>query len=480
MMNANGSRPADEDETVPLLAPDDSEPSRPPNNSSMRPVWFQGLLCVYHAARRTARQLININVLWVFAPLGLTSGALHWNSISTSIFNFLAIIPLSAAVSNASDKLSDAFGDLLGALINATFGNAVELIVGILAVVHGDTALAQSIMLGSILSDILFVLGSCFFSAAWRAPILELNKTVSGSLSSLMIITAVALVLPTALYSTFESSKPDDIDKQILGFSRGTAVVLLVLYIAYLYFELVSHKELFEGGPDESAAHNDGDDSGVPTTPITRRGTWLDTRRDRERGGSDSGVSTPVTRRGTGLDTRQDREQDTQQDTEQDAQQDTPSINSLLTTSAALICSAAGIMFCSHFLLDSINATSEATHISRTFIATILIPIASNAPECATVVGTAQSGRIDFAVGVIVGSILQIALFVIPALVILGWVVHQPMTLNFETFQTIILFLAILLVNHLLQNGRYTYMHGLLLVALYAIIAIAFFLRDDI
>jgi Ca2+:H+ antiporter len=293
---------------------------------------------------------------------------------------------------------------------------------------------------------------------------------VSGALSSLMIITAVALVLPTALYSTFETSKPDDIDKQVLGFSRGTAVVLLVLYIAYLYFEFVSHKEVFEGKPDEIAAQNGGRDSSVPTTPVTRRGTWLDTRRNREQGGSDSGVSTPITRRGTWLDGRQDRDQDTrpgtEQDTQHDTEQDAPSINSLLTTFATLICSAVGIMFCSHFLLDSINASSEATHITKTFIATILIPIASNAPECATVVGTSQSGRIDFAVGVIVGSILQIALFVIPTLVILGWAVHQPMTLNFETFQTVILFLAILLVNHLLQNGKYTYMHGLLLVAL--------------
>ena len=130
MMNANGrGRLAGEDEAVPLLTPDDSEPSRTPSNSTRRPVWLQCLLCVYYAARRTAPQLISINVLWIFVPLGLTSGALHWNSILTSIFNFLAIIPLSAAVSDASDKLSDAFGDLLGALINATFGNAVELIV---------------------------------------------------------------------------------------------------------------------------------------------------------------------------------------------------------------------------------------------------------------------------------------------------------------------------------------------------------------
>ena len=155
-----------------------------------------------------------------------------------------------------------------------------------------------------------------------------------------------------------------------------------------------------------------------------------------------------------------------EQDTQQGMEQDASSQSSLLIPSAALISSAAGIVICSHLLLDSINATSEATHVTRTFIATILVPFASNAPEAATVVGTSKNGRINFAVGVIVGSILQIALFVTPALVILGWFVHQPMTLNFDTFQTIVLFLAILLVNHLLQNGRYTYMHGLLLVAL--------------
>ena len=243
-----------------------------------------------------------------------------------------------------------------------------------------------------------------------------------------MIITAVALILPTALYSTFESSKPLDLEDQILAFSRGTAVVLLLLYIGYLYFELGSHKHLFDPLPDGSTAHDCEGDGNVATQQETRHGT--------------------------------------QQDTQQDTQQETTTPGSLLTTGTVLICSAAGIMFCSHFLLDSINETSKVTHVSRTFIATILIPLASNAPECATVLGAFRSGRIDFALGVIVGSILQIALFVIPVLVVLGWIIHKPMTLYFETFQTVILFFAILLVNHVLQDGKYTYMHGLTLVGL--------------
>jgi Ca2+:H+ antiporter len=128
MANADGpNQPADE--AVPLLPTDDSERSSYPSDNIRRPVWVERPLWVYHAARATALQLSNINVLWVFVPLGLAVGAFSRSSVLTSIFNFLAIIPLSAVVSDLSDKLSDEFGDLLGALINATFGNAVELIV---------------------------------------------------------------------------------------------------------------------------------------------------------------------------------------------------------------------------------------------------------------------------------------------------------------------------------------------------------------
>jgi len=117
------------DEAQPLLGTGDNERSSHPGDNIKRPAWLKRPLCIYHAARAAALQLGNIYVFLVFVPLGLAAGAFNWSSILTSIFNFFAIIPLSAAVSDSSDKLSDEFGDLLGALINATFGNAVELIV---------------------------------------------------------------------------------------------------------------------------------------------------------------------------------------------------------------------------------------------------------------------------------------------------------------------------------------------------------------
>ena len=258
-----------------------------------------------------------------------------------------------------------------------------------------------------------------------------------------MIITAVALVLPTALYSTFETlSDSIDINAQVLGFSRGTAVVLLVLYTAYLYFEFVTHKEIFEGPSDSDGEQNSNTNdhntsNSAPPTPATRRGTWLQDPTATATNTEDS-------------------------DANADPNATPDSLLTLLPTVAILLSAGAGIMFCAHFLLASIPATSVALSITRTFIATILIPVVSNACECASVMHTPT----DFAVGVIVGSILQIALFVIPALVILGAVLGKAMTLNFETFQTVVLFLSIVLVNQVLMNGRYTYMHGLLLVAL--------------
>jgi Ca2+:H+ antiporter len=282
-----------------------------------------------------------------------------------------------------------------------------------------------------------------------QKPVRDLNAAVTGALSSLMIITAVALILPTALYSTLESGP--DVETQILDFSRGTAIVLLVLYLVYLYFELGSHKYLFEEQPqpDRSTAHVNGGNDHVAMEQDTQPGAEQSARENMNQA--------------TELGSQQGTEQDTRQDTQQATQQ--VPYSSLLITFTELLFCALGIMLCSNFFLGSIDDTSKATGISKTFIATILIPIASNAPECATVISSGAN-RVDFAVGVIVSSILQIALFVIPVLVMLGWVVQQPMTLNFETFQTIILFLAIVLVNHLLQNGKYTYMHGLMLIGL--------------
>lgn len=223
-----------------------------------------------------------------------------------------------------------------------------------------------------------------------------------------MIITAAALILPTALYSTFTSSEEFKFADKILSFSRGSAVVLLVLYIIYIYFQL-SHPQFFTSALEEPS-------------PATE-----------DRSNSNGQQAVPL---------------------------------GLFAATAVLLIATLGIILCTHLLLNSVDGTAEATHITKTFIAAILIPIASNAPEAATIMAVSRGSKVNYGIGVIVGSILQIALFVIPVLVILGWIIHEPLTLYFETFQTTMLFLSVLVVNRLLQDGIYTYVQGAMLVAL--------------
>lgn len=145
---------------------------------------------------------------------------------------------------------------------------------------------------------------------------------------------------------------------------------------------------------------------------------------------------------------------------------DRPELGEALLATAVLIGSGATIVVCTHFFFDNLNETAQFFHVTKTFVALIVIPFASNAPEGSTVIAASRREQIDYAIGVIVGSILQIALFVLPVLIIVGWVVGRQMTLYFEVSQTCILFLSLLMVNHLLRDGKYTYLHGMMLLSM--------------
>jgi Ca2+:H+ antiporter len=218
-----------------------------------------------------------------------------------------------------------------------------------------------------------------------------------------MMITAVALLLPTALYSTFPVS---EIDSRVLSFSRGTSLVLLILYAGYLYFYLGTHKHLFISCEDKF----DEDENVESSTP--------------------------------------------------------PTTVSLASSGIRLVTAVAATIFCTELLLESVGDMAETLGTSHSFIALVFIPLASNSTEGVTVISSSRSGNTDSAIRVIVDSLLQIGLFAIPFLVIVGWCIAEPMTLFFDSFQTVAMFLAILVVNHLLRDGQYAYIHGAMLIAL--------------
>lgn len=372
------------------------------------------------------------NILLPLVPVGIIAGISGWDPVAIFVLNFLAIIPLAAVLAFATEELAAKLGSTIGGLMNATFGNAVELIVSIIALREGQIRVVQSSMLGSILSNLLLVLGCCFIAGGIGDSEREFNTTVASTMSSLMIVSTASLIIPAALAASMGSSGlPGKNEDNILLLSRGTAIILLFLYVMYLYFQLRSHAYLF----DESEAKPGNDEeSAVTNEPAEEE--------------NDDEV----------------QEGDT-----------LPPISAGI----CLVIVTLLVAVCADYLVGSIDAIVERTNISKTFIGLILLPIVGNAAEHVTAVVVSYKGKMNLALGVAVGSSMQIALFVTPFLVIMGWIMHKDMTLKFQGFETVVFFLSVLVVNYLIGDGKSNYLEGLMCLGTYTIIALAFFVYPD-
>ncbi|KAL1957437.1 hypothetical protein VTO42DRAFT_6005 [Malbranchea cinnamomea] len=370
----------------------------------------------------TYATLVNsyVNILLVFVPLGIVSGAVGWNPTATFILNFMAIVPLASLLSFATEELAATLGETLGGLLNATFGNAVELIVSIVALQQNQIRIVQASMLGSILSNILLVLGCCFLFGGIRHHEQTFNSTVASTMSSLMAVASASLIIPATLFAAMSNSK-SDAQGNILILSHGTSIILLIVYIMYLFFQLKSHSDLFE----------------------SESGTNLEAQNQSEESEHDERILQPW------------------------------------AAAVVLLIVTVAVSVCAEFLVSSIDSIVESTSMSKTFIGIILIPIVGNAAEHVTAIVVACKNKMDLAIGVAIGSSLQIALFVTPFLVILGWVMDREMTLHFQTFETVTFFLSGLVVTLLIQDGKSNYLEGGLCLGMYIIIALAFYIYPD-
>ncbi|KAI5859060.1 Sodium/calcium exchanger protein-domain-containing protein [Tricharina praecox] len=357
-----------------------------------------------------------VNVFLVFVPLGILAGELGWPSTAIFVLNFLAIIPLAALLSFATEELSLEVGETLGGLMNATFGNAVELIVSVVALTKGEIRIVQASMLGSILSNILLVLGMCFFFGGLKYHEQTFNSTVASTMSSLMAVATSSLIIPAALYATMAKTEKPDFD-QILLLSRGTSIVILILYVMYLVFQLKTHTDLFVGT-------NDLDENGEPVTPE-------------------------------------------------------PALLTPWEAGIVLVLVTVLVAICAEYLVGSIEGIVKTSGISKTFIGLILIPIVGNAAEHVTAIVVAMKDKMDLAIGVAIGSSMQIALLVTPFLVILGWIIGQPMSLYFQTFETVVFFVSTYLTYYVVQDGKSNYLEGAMLLGIYTIIALSFYVYPD-
>ena len=189
-----------------------------------------------------------INYLFVFIPFAYWSHHVGWSDGSIFILNFLAMVPLASMLGVFTEELAAHTNDVIGGLINATFGNAVELVVAIQALLAGDYRVVQASLIGSVFSNLLLVLGMCFFCGGIKYQ--EQEFIAQGAVASISLLgfSGVALLLPIFFGGEDDTSQDDT-----AAVSRLAALLLIIMYGLLLYFQLKTHVSLFQGDDDSLA-----------------------------------------------------------------------------------------------------------------------------------------------------------------------------------------------------------------------------------
>jgi Ca2+:H+ antiporter len=349
------------------------------------------------APAAVAFELLGVGTIWVFA------------------MSALAVIPLAGMMGRATENLAATLGPGVGGLLNATFGNAAELIIGLLIVSRGPSMypLVKASITGSIIGNVLLVLGMAMLLGGVRYTRQEFNRTAVSIGSTLLALASIGLVMPTTYYYLFRvgtALRSPQMEK-VESLSEEIALILAAVYVLYLVFSLLTHRHLYDGAPasPERAA-------GLPE--------W-----------------------------------------------------SRSASLIVLVGATAGVAIMGELLVETVQQAGQALGLNQVFLGVIVVATVGNAAEHSTAVMMALRNRMELAVQIAIGSSLQIALFVAPVLVFASLAMGnaQPLDLHFTLLELIAVILAVGIVALVSQDGETNWMEGVLLLAVYAILSLGFF-----
>jgi len=357
-----------------------------------------------------------LNWLLIFLPMAAFLEFTHASSVAIFVTSCLAIIPLAGLMGKATEHLADKMGAGVGGLLNATFGNAAELIIAALALHKGLHGVVKASITGSIIGNILLVLGLSVLIGGVKFTQQRFNRTAAALGSTLLALSVVALLIPAVFHWVVEARLRSGTITQTQetalerGLSLEIAIVLFLVYVLSLVFSLKTHKDLFLGDEGEHQAHEE-----------FKKG-W-----------------------------------------------------SLVLSATVLLLATAGVAMVSEFLVGAVEATAHALGLTEVFVGVIVVAVIGNAAEHSTAVLMAIRNKMDLAINIAVGSSIQVALFVAPVLVFLSYVFGNPMDLRFTPFEVLAVAMAVGVVNLVAQDGESHWMEGVLLLAVYLVIGIAFY-----
>ncbi|KAF2138055.1 uncharacterized protein K452DRAFT_311835 [Aplosporella prunicola CBS 121167] len=366
-----------------------------------------------------------VTFLWPFVPAAI---ALHFarpeQHLWIFILNYIAMVPAANLIGFAGQELARKFNKVAAVVLETTLGSIVEIILFMVLISRKETAsfdpvqVIQAAILGSILANLLLCLGLCFFAGGMRREEQEFHDVVSEVGSGLMLVAGMALVMPSAFSSTLAIGEHagKNFDHQILEISRATAIVLIISYFVYLWFQTRSHHGLYD--------------------EVFEKDELKDT------------------------DRHKDLVKDKLTFTE-----------CLLALVIALTCVAMSAVF----LVEEIHYIVEVRGVSDAFVGLILVPVVEKAAEHLTAVDEAWDNQMNLALSHVLGACIQTALLNTPLVVFVGWGLGKNMSLEFEVFDSVVLILAILVVGSFLRDGKSNYLEGFLCVIVYVIVAVCAF-----
>ena len=348
-----------------------------------------------------------------FIPLAVVLEFAHANASLIFFSSAIGVIPTAALMGKATEELAERAGPGIGGLLNVTFGNFPELLIAFFALTHGLHEVVKASVIGSVLGNVLLVLGGSMLVGGIRRDRQLFNQRAASSQAIMLILAMAALTMP-AVFQLVDGGELPQPGAELVSFSHpveelslAVAIVLLVAYAGGLWFSLKSHRGLFNPEEEAEIGHE----------------TWS--------------VRKSV----------------------------------MLLAIAGL---AVGLM--SEILVGSIAETAESVGLSEFFIGAVIVAVVGNAAEHWVAVYVAAKDKMDLAINIAVGSAAQVALFVGPLLVVLSFFVGPgPLALVFNGFELAAVLLAVIIASHVTNQGESTWFEGLMLLSLYAVLVAAFF-----
>jgi Ca2+:H+ antiporter len=367
----------------------------------------------------------SLDWLLIFVPIAIALRFVPALENPTALFicSCLAIIPLAGVMGKATEHLAEHLGQGIGGLLNATFGNAAELIIALFALSKGLDGVVKASITGSIIGNLLLVLGLSLIAGGAKFKIQKFDRTAASTSSTALTLAAIALLIPT-IFHLVAAQVPvaaggwTPLKEQNL--SLAIAIVLIITYGFTLFFSLVTHKELFGGEAMQGCAQEVGHE-------------------------------------------------------EEESGEHWSKGKSILV----LLIATAFVALISEFLVGAVEAARGALGFTEVFVGVIVVAIIGNAAEHSSAVMMAMRDKMDLTLGIALGSSLQIALFVAPVLIFASYLFGKPVNLEFTVPEVVAVIASILIVQQICSDGESNWVEGVQLLSVYAILGILFYFLPD-